>query len=83
MCAGAYLSIVGPGNTLASSPAFTNMEDIASAEFEDWVTECQSYATAMTKCVSTGLAAVMGKFSAGVEQLKRQFDMVPNTDPIG
>lgn len=88
VCAGAYLSIIAPGSTLAGSPAFAGTEDEARAEFGDWVAECQAYAQAINSRVSSGIATVLGKFSAGVtgiesvEQIKEEFDNVSEENEL-
>ena len=79
------MSIVAPGSTLAVSPAFIGAVDEATSEFAD----CQTFAAALNERVTSGVADVVGKFSAGVEgiseveQLREVCDQVLDDDIPG
>ena len=50
--------------------------------------ECRAYANAAVTCADTGLAAILGKYSAGVEgigevdQAKKDFDKVNDANVL-
>lgn len=47
ICAGAFLHIVAPSSTLASSPAFSGSLDEAATMYPDWVTDVRVYASCL------------------------------------
>ena len=49
MCTGAFLHIIAPGCTLASSPAFAEALEEATISAADWVAECRTYKDGLDK----------------------------------
>jgi len=64
------LQIVASGSTLAASPAFQGAVDNVHSEHGDWVAKYQSYTDALAQRVTTGLADVLGKYTASVSGIK-------------
>ena len=86
MCAGAFLHIVAPGCTLASSPAFADALEEAMVSAPDWVAECWKYKDGLDQTVVSGLVAVLSKNLAaqtGSDEVNTLIDKAQAADDPG
>jgi len=83
ICAGACMKIVAPRSILAQSPAFPNAID--EAKMVSMETGSQSAIPMKGQKLATRLATVIGKYTAGIEQLveleamQEEFDQIPDS----